>query len=489
MSSLVLRHVDLDGHVVDVIIEGGRVTGVGRDVRRPARSTIELDGRGGALVAGLHDHHLHLLALAAHQRSLHLGPPNVRVPADLDRAVRAEHGRLDDGAWIRAVEYEEEYAGALDRARLDALAPGRPVRVQHHSGALWVLSTVALDAIGAMNPDVAHPDGLELDPTGQPTGRLWRLDDWLRGRLPPAPPPDLASVGARLAAQGIIGVTDATPVTDPDRFELLAAAVRDGSLPLSVTVMSDVRLRHHVPPAPLLSGPVKIVIADHDLPDPDGVAASIAEAHAAGRPVAIHCVTRAAVVIAIAAWHVAGSRAGDRVEHASVADRHIRRELAQLGVRVVTQPIFVGDRGDHYLDHVDAHDVADLYPYRSLLDVGVLVGASSDAPHGDPNPWRAIAVAGRRRTSSGRLLGIDESIDAPTALAGYLAEPHDPGGRVRRVTEGARASLCLLDRPLAAAFNSPGDVEVVLTMHEGRVTHARPGWDSSREGSGSTVPR
>ena len=95
---------------------------------------------------------------------------------DDDAMRRAHWHQAHPGEWIRAVGYDESESGALDRGRLDALAPGRPVRVQHRSGAMWVLSSAALEQIGAAESGLA---GIERDPGGQPTGRLFpRLDGW-----------------------------------------------------------------------------------------------------------------------------------------------------------------------------------------------------------------------------------------------------------------------------------------------------------------------
>ena len=87
-----------------------------------------LDACGGALLPGLHDHHLHLFAMAAGQRSLRCGPPAVHGADALRRAVaraRPERG------WIRGTGYHEAVAGELTRAELDAWRPGCPIRIQH----------------------------------------------------------------------------------------------------------------------------------------------------------------------------------------------------------------------------------------------------------------------------------------------------------------------------------------------------------------------
>ena len=255
VSSLLLRDAEVDGGRVDVRVDDGLVMAVGPRGDVPGADEV-IECAGGALLPGLHDHHLHLLAMAAAAES-------VDVSGGLDEAVRAAHAHAQPGAAIRAVHYDEVRHGPLDRWRLDALAPGRAVRVQHRSGALWVLSSVALDEVGAAEAGEA---GIERDHRQRPTGRLFRLDGWLRGRLPARLPPDLAAVGRRLASYGVTGVTDCTPAAVTEYFEPIAAAVRAGALPLTVWVTGGPELSEAHPPPPLRRGPVKILITDHAFP-------------------------------------------------------------------------------------------------------------------------------------------------------------------------------------------------------------------------------
>lgn len=470
-ATLVLRDVELGGSRVDVTVDGSLIATVAE--RRSAHGHTVIDGRGGAVIPGLHDHHLHLLALAAREGSVVASKPAVRTPADFDRAVVAAAARTPEGQWIRVVDHEDETSGPIDRSRLDRLAPRHPVRVQHHSGAVWTLNTTALAAIG-IGPggsSAGLPRGAEVDISGRLTGRLWRLDDWLRARLPAAARPDLGAVGRLLASHGITGVTDATPTDDRATFDVLAEAVLAGALPFDVAVTGGLALVAADPPAPLRRGPVKVVVADHELPGLDELAAGIAQAHAAQRCVAIHCVTLEAAALCIAAWRQAGVRPGDRMEHGSVLDRPVARELAELAITVVTQPAFVRDRGDHYLQAVPTKHHDDLYRCASLAAVGIPVGGSSDAPFGDVDPWRAIGAAIDRRTANGVALGLMEALDARRALGLYLTSPDDPGGNPRRVAPGAAADVCVLDRPLAEALRAPADVRVAATIHAGVTTH------------------
>jgi len=428
---------------------GGAVTHVG-PVAPPA--DVVVDAAGGALLPGLHDHHVHLLAMAAARGSVDVGAGGLA-------ALRRAPGR----DWVRAVGYHESLAGPLDRDRLDALVADRPVRVQHRTGQLWVLNSAALARTGLeAAPDVA----VERDANGRATGRLVRGDDLLRERIG-GPPPDVGAVAGELAAFGITGVTDLTPATDRGHLEVLADAARRDGFPLEVAVTGagaladvDVGLRR---------GPVKVVLDDARLPSLDDVVAAFVRARGAGRTVAVHCVTRAELVLALAAWDLVGARPGDRVEHGAVVPVELVDRLRAHGLVVVTQPSLVSARGDQYLADVEPDDVAHLWRCGSLLASGVGVAAGSDAPYGDPDPWHAIAAARDRTTPSGTVLGAGERITAHRALALFLAPLDDPAGAPRRIEPGVPADLCLLAEPLGVALAAPTAVTVRTTVRGGQV--------------------
>ncbi|MCC5575215.1 amidohydrolase family protein [Microtetraspora sp. AC03309] len=470
VRGVLLRDAELDGRTrVDVRVHDGLVTEIGSGLtRRPGE--VEHDCRGGALLPGLCDHHLHLNALAALDRSVRCGPPEVTDRDGLAAALTA--ARPDGNGWIRGVGYVETVAGDLDAAALDHLHPHRPVRIQHRSGALWMLNTAALAAAGIGPGD--RP-GIERDHDGAATGRLWRADDWLRERLPPAGPPDLASVGAALTRLGITAVTDATPDLDADAVAAITAAMRGGALPQRVHLLGAPLAPPSSGPAPddgegrlPTAGPHKIVIADSGLPSLDDLTERIRAAHAAGRAIAAHCVTREALVILLAALGEAGVRPGDRVEHAALVPPELVPELARRGLRVVTQPGFLAHRGDDYLRDLPAYDHVDLYRCASLVRAGVPLALSSDAPYGPLDPWTVIGAAVRRRTPAGRVAGPAERLTPARALDAYLAPPDDPGGPARRVRPGLPADLVLLRVPLAAALNELASGLVRSVLIDGR---------------------
>ncbi|MEU6352705.1 amidohydrolase family protein [Streptomyces sp. NPDC047072] len=466
---MLIRNVEVEGRGrVDVRIEGGRVTEIGErlteygglggrgGVRPPGRdgpggtgdtpahdesdgrgdtsadeasdgqggasAHDELDGHGGALVPGLHDHHIHLAALAAASASVPVGPQDVHGVEELAAALRTG----PPGAWVRAVGYHESVAGELDRFVLDRIAPDRPVRVQHRTGALWVWNSAALQAAG-------------LDSNGD--GRFWREDERLRGHVPPVRL-DLEGVGRRAAAAGVTGFTNADPHPAPGLAQLLSV------LPQRLVVMG-------------VDPPVKMLLDDTTLPTPGELASAVAAVRP--RPVAVHCVTRVQLLVTLLALDETGSVPGDRVEHGSVIPAETIPWIRRLGLTVVTQPHFPVERKAAYATDTDPDDRPHLYRCRTLTEAGVPVAAGTDAPYGTADPWAVMRAAAERDDG--------EAIDRRRALGLFLGEPQHPAME-RRLTVGTTADLCLLHVPLRAALDALSADTVRATLVDGRPAHS-----------------
>jgi predicted amidohydrolase YtcJ len=428
----------------DVRISAGRVREVARTLDiLPGESVLE--ARGGALLPALHDHHIHLFALAAAMESVDCGPPNVNSPEALAAAIQRT-----SADWVRGVGYHESVAGELDRHALDRLAPGRRVRIQHRTGAAWILSSSALTSLGIDADARDLPDGVERGRGGQPTGRLFRLDDWLRQRLPPRERPSLEAAGRVLARGGVASVTDATPTNDASTMQALERARVAGELRQQVVLMGGPTLPFRTT-GPFVRGAVKIILDERALPAPEALAERIEHAHRQRRAVAIHCVTRTELVLALSALESAGAEPTDRLEHASITPPELAEWIGRLGVCVVTQPGFILERGDQYLRDVPVGEQDWLYRCGGLDRAAIPVGAGTDAPYSSPDPWRAIRAAVDRRTAKGRRLGAAEAMTPERALALFTTPHQSPGGRPRRVAIGEPADLMLLDQPWARA--------------------------------------
>jgi predicted amidohydrolase YtcJ len=403
---LIKRATLLDGTETDIRVNA-RIDEVGVDlVANPGEAL--LDAGGGTVLPGLHDHHVHVRSAASALDSFNVGPPGVSTKAQLAQIL--SNATPGPDGWIRAVGYHESVAGELDRAALDALVPDIPLRIQHRSGALWILNSAALGRVGLAE----HPDGRLRSADRGWSGALQRRET------------DLAELSRRITATGVTGVTDATPDLGADDMVSLIVAHRRGEFRPRLRFLS----------------PGKKILQDDRL-DLDALIHWIAENHNADKPVAVHCVTAAQLVVTIAALHAAGSHPLDRIEHASVVPDENLADLAELGLTVVTQPNFVAERGDQYLADIPAAEHGQLWRVASLLKATVPVALSTDMPFGHGDPWTAMRSAVHRTTLSGAVLGADECVSARTALTMFLGRSDQPG-RARTVDPGQPGDLCVL---------------------------------------------
>jgi predicted amidohydrolase YtcJ len=464
---MLICNADMADGTVDVLLSGDRIeaiwpSGQPRPAGLPAGPTI--DAQGGALLPGLHDHHLHLLGLAAARNSVVCGPSEVRTESSLRQSLSLAAARSTE-TWIRGIGYHESVAGNIDRHWIDRAVPDQPVRIQHRSGRLWVLNSAALSCL----PDSA--DGPLERIGGTLTGRLYDADRWLRQQLTGVYPP-VADTCMELAHYGVTGFTDASVSNDAATFLHLSSQVRDGLIPQAVSIMGDSSLSGV---ATTLSGrrasvgAFKVHLHEHALPDVAVAAAAVAVAHHAGRVAAFHCVTQAELLYALAILDESGSLAGDRIEHAATVSDELLSVVADRGVVVVTQPHFILERGDQYRRDIPACEHGWLYRCAAWRRHGVALAAGSDAPYGSPNPWIAMQAAVDRRTLDGHQLGPAEAMSPEQALAMYLSPLSAPGHQLRSVAVGAHADLCLIDRPWRIARMALAAVRVRATVCQGRL--------------------
>ena len=222
-------HPGRPGKILDVRCDAGRIVEIAPCLP-PLPGESIVDAAGNALLPGLHDHHMHLMSLAAAAGSVRCGPPAVHNRDQLLEVLQ----RVPGNGWIRGVGYHESVAGLPTAQQLDDMVAHRPVRIQHRSGKLWLLNSAAMDQLGVYH-QTSLPGVIVAD--DQPTGHLFRLDAWLAARLQRADPPDVATVSAELASFGVTGITDATPGNDEQTLQELAGMIDRGALLQRVRLM------------------------------------------------------------------------------------------------------------------------------------------------------------------------------------------------------------------------------------------------------------
>jgi predicted amidohydrolase YtcJ len=436
------------------------------DAIAPQNGENIIEAGGNAVIPGLHDHHLHFLASAAARESVFCGPPQIRSADALSAALREKANHFASDQWLRGIGYHESVAGDIDRRWLDRIVANVPVRIQQRSGRLWILNSRALALLGNL-------DGSPLEKIdGDYTGRLFDADVWLREKIG-RHLPDIRTASARLARYGVTGFTDTSVSNSAESFMQFAQWQAGGELLQRVVMMGDESLPVCANSERLRRGAFKIHLHEHALPEFDAMCAAIAASHAEGRAVAVHCVTLVELVFTLGAFESTGTISGDRIEHAAIAPPDLLEKIARLQLIVVTQPNFIGERGDAYLRDVDAQDRPWLYRLQGFRAAGIALAGGTDAPYGALNPWPAIQAAVTRKTTGGFIIGNDEALTPEQALELFLGDPLLPGAGKNRIETGMPATLCILDRAWQYARADLSSVTVNKTLIDGEIVWRR----------------
>ncbi|MEX1254203.1 MAG: amidohydrolase [Dehalococcoidia bacterium] len=452
-----------------VAVQGGRIAAVGTEVEALAAAgpnSQRIDCAGGALLPAFIDAHCHLLSYAASLRSVDC--TGARSIDDIMQAVRDRAAGTPPGQWVRAFGYEEtslREGRHPDRHDLDAAAPDHPVRLVHRSGHASVLNSAALRSAGIDIATEEPPGGvIERDlSTGEPSGVLLGMERVIDRIAPPLPYEALAAgvreASGRLLSAGITCVVDATHTNGPVEWALFERLIAGGALDIDVVLMEGIEHLGELPESAaggrLRRGPVKIILhelGDHIAPDEAELARQVWAVHTAGRQVAIHAVGERTVAATTSAIESALRRLPrddhrHRIEHCGLLPEGLAPRLARLSIVVVSQPGFVAERGERYLQLVPPEQLASLYAFRTLTEAGVSLAAGSDAPVTAPVPLASVAAAIDRATPSGRSVGPEQAVTAGeairwwTARAAHSAFLENERGMVRA---GLRADLLLL---------------------------------------------
>jgi predicted amidohydrolase YtcJ len=530
-----------------VAVSGGRIvtTGVSAELlARRDRDTdvIDLGGRFGCAAFIDPHNHFSMTALAPVEADCRT-PPLATIPQIMER-IRDLAATLSPGAWLRGHGYDEEVLRERrhpTRAELDEAAPDHPVVLVHWSVHRCVLNSVALAAlgIGRETPD-PHGGWIVRGPDGLPAGPLYetatnpaqsRSIAAYTERFAQRAPDLLRANARRYAAAGITAVGDA--YVSPALMSLYRSAAASGRLPLHVSVYLGSAEGLFAPPDAVLSARIQSPVTGTGRarePHPaltvagikiftdgggnttatslDGEHAHrsagrlfyrqdeldelIAAAHGQGLQVAVHAAGDMAVAMALTAMERA--RAAHprieprlRVEHGVLLSDDLIRRLRLVGAALVAQPVSVYYHADRLATAPLAEGLRQL-PLRDLLDAGVPVASSSDAPCYPMHPLLGVWAAFTRRTRSGGVSAADQRLSVEEALrmaTTVAARAMGTEGEMGDLAPGKVANLVVLSAdPRVVPPDNIREIRVLATYREGRLVY-----DRARDGESPVVGR
>jgi predicted amidohydrolase YtcJ len=502
-------------------LDGDRVLAVGTEAECRAAAgsgAEEHDLAGGVVVPGFFDGHTHVWKIG----KLLTSAVDLRRVSSMDElkdALRDAAVRNPGAPWLEGRGYNE--ANLREGRRplrndLDAAAPGRRVWLTRTCGHIGVASSPALEAAGLGDDAVAPPGGSILrDASGCLTGELHETAMGLVRRH--LPEPDAAAyremvlaAGRHLLRQGITSATDAG--VDPLLLQVYRGLAASGELPVRIHAMAARSPLDGAPPPPIpeaevspwlridtvklfadggLSGATAALRGRYRHADERGLLrldrAGLVElgrdAHDAGLRLAVHAIGDLAIDEALGAFEelqANGEPRGHRIEHCGLPDEEQLARAAALGVAVAPQAIFLAELAPNFRRFLTDDYLARCYPLRSMLDAGLVMALSSDAPVvRDDSPLAGMRAAVLRGAPGQAPLVPEQAITAAEALHGYTvggAEAAGEGATRGRLAPGMLADLAVLSGdPLAVPAASLTDIHVDQTWVGGEPVYRRRG--------------
>ncbi|MDR1021468.1 MAG: amidohydrolase [Synergistaceae bacterium] len=168
------------------------------------------------------------------------------------------------------------------------------------------------------------------------------------------------------------------------------------------------------------------------------------------------------------------------VNHCQITDMPLLKRIADMGVLVMAQPIFINTDLHVITSRVGPEIASASYAFGRLHRLGVHVSYGSDSPVEDCNPFKCIYSSVTRMDLAGAPHGgynPDDAVDVETAIDAYTYESayaefkENVKGRLK---PGFLADLIIIDRDI---FTIPPegikDISVDLTMVGGKVASRR----------------
>ncbi|MEO8451650.1 MAG: amidohydrolase family protein, partial [Gemmatimonadota bacterium] len=211
----------------------------------------------------------------------------------------------------------------------------------------------------------------------------------------------------------------------------------------------------------------------------DELLALAREAGDAGWRIATHAIGDVAIDQVLRVYRalpVGGPR--HRIEHLGLPDSRQLSRAARLGVIAVPQSVFIHELGRNFRAYLPESLLGRAYPIRAMLDAGLTVALSSDAPVvEDDSPFRGMQAAADRLDAEGVAIAPDQAISVAEALHAYTmgaaTASGDETNRGSLTAEKWADFAVLTSNPLTAPVAAIAGIRVERTYLAGRLAFER----------------
>lgn len=492
-----------------MLVAGDKIIAIGtyEDVTsfKTSKTTL-IDLQGRTVIPGFNDAHIHVWKvgqLAAFIIDLR----GVASIAELQQKVKKVASTLPKGTWIVGRGYNEQLLvenRMPTRIDLDKISLEHPIYLIRTCAHIASTNSFALQVAGIDIKSVA-PEGGAIGklPTGELTGIFYETAIGLISKhIPPTTHQeykDMILTGARsLLKQGVTSVTD--PAVHPELLDAYLELGKEKSTLLRFNLMPILLPDGGEKPYPIpekysspfinidtvklfsdggLSGRTAALKRPYKETSEYGILRLqheqffmlATEAQQKGFRIGTHAIGDKAIDLVLDIYKRLKEKFGNtrnRIEHFGLPSSANIQDVADHGFIPVPQPIFLYELGENFISSLDDAYLAQCYPLKTLLQKGIHVALSTDAPVvKNTNPWVCIEAAVTRKTLQGTVLSLNECINVEEAIYGYTMGSAFAEGKEKEkgsLEAGKYADFIVLDRnPLQVSEYDLHNIQVLET--------------------------
>jgi predicted amidohydrolase YtcJ len=161
-----------------------------------------------------------------------------------------------------------------------------------------------------------------------------------------------------------------------------------------------------------------------------------------------------------------------RIEHASLLTDDVIQDMADYGIVASCQPPFLNSEFTWLEKRLGKKRLKYAYPFKSIIDNGVVLASGSDCPIEDPNPILGLhALINRNGIVPEQGISVEDAIKTYTLNAAYAAFEENVKGSIE---EGKLADLVILNKnPLEVPKKEIKTIEVLETIIRGKTVYKK----------------
>ncbi|MFX0042842.1 MAG: amidohydrolase, partial [Candidatus Hodarchaeota archaeon] len=161
-----------------------------------------------------------------------------------------------------------------------------------------------------------------------------------------------------------------------------------------------------------------------------------------------------------------------RIEHASILTEDIIKDMKEYGIIASCQPPFIHSETNWLEKRLGKERCNNTYPFKSIVDAGVILAAGSDCPVENPDPILGLhCLVTRNGFVPDECITMKEALKAYTINGAYASFEDDLKGSIE---VGKLADLVILDiNPLEVPIGKIRDIQVLETIIRGKTVYKK----------------